>query len=52
MKKSILIAGLLVGAVAAAAVKNHKTTEADVNAAIDARLHAMLVKLNAQKTNQ
>jgi hypothetical protein len=53
MKKIILVTGFLMAAVSAAAAKKHHHAEVShtqeaVNAAIDARLHAMLVKLNAQ----
>lgn len=52
MKKMIAMVALAVVAVAGVAVAGARSTrpsDDEVNAAIDARLHQMLVKLNAQK---
>ena len=40
---------MVVAGVAVAGSKTHRTTDAEVEKAIDTRLHAMLVKLNAEK---
>ncbi|MFO0594351.1 MAG: hypothetical protein U0228_03580 [Myxococcaceae bacterium] len=49
--KKIFVSMLVMTVVAGVAAANvqHKTSTEEVNQAIDARLHAMLVKLNAEK---
>ena len=52
MKKLIAVAAVAVVAVASAAVgssRPQRVTDAQVEAAIDARLHQMLVRLNTQR---
>lgn len=51
MKKLLILASLIVAAAATAAttLSHRKVSDAEVNRAIDERLHEMLVKLNAEK---
>ncbi len=47
---AVMTAALVtVGAVAVARTQHHVVTDAEVEAVIDARLHEMLVKLNAER---
>jgi hypothetical protein len=41
--------GLMAGGALAASLRQEHPSDAEVNKAIDSRLHAMLVQLNAQK---
>jgi hypothetical protein len=53
MKKLLIsmaaVMTMVVAGVAVAGSFTHKPSEAEVEKAIDSRLHAMLVKLNAEK---
>ena len=53
MKKLIfavtVVSGLMAGGALASSITQPRPSDAEVNKAIDTRLHAMLVKLNAEK---
>lgn len=53
MKKLLIavtvMSGLMAGAALASSIVRPHPSDAEVNKAIDSRLHAMLVKLNAEK---